>query len=88
MTTTPLPVFIEGFRIIASTMMVDHLPLGRPVRYHRKARIQKKWLKRYGRRFIEVPKPDLLQINKDTLVGHPDTIERVKREIEKIGVGG
>lgn len=83
MTDSPIAnAYIGGVRIISSTQCVDYLPLGKPVRYHRKKRIQKKWLKRYGRRYIEVPKPELLQIKNGVFVGHPETIAKLKAEIE------
>ncbi len=76
-------IFIGDLRIITSTQCVDYLPLGKPARYHRKKRIQKKWIKRYGRRYVEVPKPDLLEIKKGVFVGHPETVAKLKAQIEQ-----
>ena len=79
----PMPsMLIGGITLIASPMMVEYKAEGRPVRYHRKKRIQKKLLKRYGRRFIEVPKPHLIEVKPGYLVGHPETIMRMRAEIE------
>ena len=84
--TSPSPVgaiYVGDIRIITSTQCVDYLPLGKPARYHRKKRVQKTWIKRYGRRYIEVPKPDLLEIKKGVFVGHPETVAKLKAEIER-----
>lgn len=62
---------LAGFNLISSVHMTDHIRK----RVHRKRRIDKKWLKRYGYR--EVPKKDLIRAG-NTLYGHPLTIQRVK----------
>jgi hypothetical protein len=73
--------YIDGIRIISSTQCLDYLPVGAPARTHRKKRVQKKWLKRYGRRYVEVPYPKLMQISPGVFVGHPDTIAKLQAEI-------
>jgi hypothetical protein len=84
MTSSPVSTaFIGGIRIISSTQCVDYKPEGPPVRWHRKKRIRNKWLKRYGRRYIEVPKPHLLEIKSGVFVGHPETIAKLQAEIAR-----
>jgi len=65
------PSVLAGFNLISNVHMMDRIQR----RTHRRTRINKKWLKRYGYR--TVPKKDLIQAG-NTLYGHPLTIQRVE----------
>ncbi|WP_346961277.1 hypothetical protein [Clostridium sp.] len=47
-----------------------------PKRKHKKKRIQKKWMKKYGYRNIPIPMDDVYILN-NTIYGHPKTIKKI-----------
>lgn len=56
---------IETFRVIGYE----------PRRKHKRHRIQKKWLKRYGARAVTIPEIKVYQVG-NTLIGHPVAIRK------------
>lgn len=60
-----------------------HLTIATRARTHRKKRIDKKWLKRYG--FKQTPDPKLYFLDERMLVGHPVTVEKVLARLEQRG---
>lgn len=71
---------LMGFRLIASDAIVKKVQ----ARTHKKKRINKKWLKRYGLKEV----PDYETINVATLYGEkyifaqPRTIEKIKESLK------
>lgn len=60
----------DGMGFVPSGVMVINVPK----RKHKKKRIQKKWIKRYGYKTIPDPK---LYVYDGKIIAHPDTVERV-----------
>lgn len=65
-----------GYKIISDIHMVDMVR----VRTHKKKRIDKKWLKRYG--WKSVPKKDVLIMNGNTIVAHPSIVSQLYKMID------
>lgn len=67
--------YLNGYAIIESEHCVD------PVRSrkHKKRRIDKKWLKRYGYKYV--PKKEIYITTDRMIIGHPILIRKI---IEKI----
>lgn len=65
-----------GYKFIESLVMVDKIQKRR----HKKWRINKKWIKRYG--FIEIPKKDVYIMGKN-IIGHPIVIDVIKKELNR-----
>ena len=61
--------YLYGMRLIATTFITKKIPR----RKHRKKRINKKWLKRYGYR--EVPDYGRVAIANGCILAQPKTIE-------------
>ena len=53
-----------------------------PAKTHKKRRINKKWLKRYG--FKEVPSPYIYFARGGIAIGHPETVEKFKRHLKRV----
>lgn len=77
---------IQSLRIIE----VEPIPIYEPARKHRKRRIQKKWLKRYGKKLVryhrEFGDNIIVDERNNVIYCHPDIARRVRqmaREIEK-----
>ena len=69
-----------GFKIIESKSCVDFKQVQR--RKHKKKRINKKWLKRYGEITKTVPS-DKIYIFDNVVSGHPVTIAKLIKAIQK-----
>lgn len=69
---------IGGIPVIASWGAVTEVQ----ARTHRKSRINKKWLKRYGTKYV--PSKDLIYFQ-GMIIGHPKTIEKLKKAVNKYG---
>lgn len=82
------PFMMGGIKILTSTMMMDYLPTGRPVRYSRKKRLQKKYLKKYGRRYVESPKTYLVEVKPGVMVGHPILVAQLRAQLAELEAGG
>lgn len=65
----------SGLKIVEDKSMVDKIQCKK----HRKKRINKKWIKRYG--FTYKPKKNVLKFG-DMIVGHPETIKLIKDKIK------
>lgn len=64
-----------GYRLIESPYMCDKVQ----ARKHKKKRINKKWLKRYGMK--EKPWSKLLITDSGMIIGHPKMIARLMEDI-------
>lgn len=71
-------MFYNGMEIVESNYLVKEIKIR--VKRHKKKRIDKKWLKRYGYNVKTVPKRDLI-IFQNKIIGHPDTIKKLKEQI-------
>jgi hypothetical protein len=67
---------LPGIQIVESEAMVDK----KQIRKHKKKRINKKWIKRYG--FKETPRKEVFQFE-NKIIGHPDTIKKIYKLINK-----
>lgn len=72
------------YKLIEDSFMVKTIDHG-PMRPHRKKRIAKKWLKRYGRRITQEPLEKVILMG-DTIIGHPVIISKIKMELMLTGV--
>ena len=67
-----------GYPIISAPFLTTKVQ----ARTHRKNRINKKWLKRYGMK--EAPSKEIIIID-GKIYAHPHTIARLKRKFKKDG---
>ena len=71
----------NGIRIIENKALVK--PLSVQKKTHKKKRINKKWLKRYGIKIIYKPIEDIF-IMEDMIIGHPKTLHRYLDKIQGV----
>ena len=71
-------MFFNGMKLIENPMMVKGLAQNRT---HKRRRINKKWRKRYG--FTAIPDPNVYVMFGDTIVGHPQTLNKLRGEVRK-----
>ena len=68
---------------VLTIIEVPETPIYAPVRKHRKRRIQKKWLKRYGTKIVGYDRPlgDQIYIHEKSGVAfcHPDTVRLIEQ---------
>lgn len=69
------PCFYMGYRIVASEYCSDRVRSRR----HRKRRIDKKWLKRYGYKYV--PHKEIYITANRMIIGHPRVIEKLIKAI-------
>ena len=68
-----------GYRIYASTSCTVRIRSRR----HRKRRIDKKWLKRFG--YKDVPRKELFIIKSErAIIGHPAVIDKLRQHIQEV----
>lgn len=67
-----------GYKVIES----KNITKNEKCKWRKKKRINKKFFKRYGQRFVRVPNSSVFIFN-DSLVGHPTTIKKIVSEIRK-----
>lgn len=67
-----------GYKVIES----KNITKNEKCKWRKKKRINKKFFKRYGQRFVRVPNSAVFIFN-DSLVGHPTTIKKIVSEIRK-----
>jgi len=68
--------YFYGMKLIATTAVIKKIP----IRRHRKKRINKKWLKRYG--YKEVPDYENIIIANGCILAQPETIKRIIEGVE------
>lgn len=66
--------YLNGYRLIASDAVKKRIQR----RTHRKKRVNKKWLKKYG--YMYVPDDEHIYIMGDCIVGTPKTIEKIIKQ--------
>jgi len=66
-----------GIQVVESKYITDK----KQIRRHKSKRINKKWNKRYGCRYIDVPKKEVFQFG-NKIVGHSDTIKKIMKAIK------
>lgn len=80
-----LTTYLGGYKLVASEYYVNTVK----VRRHRKKRINKKWTKKYGPKYIHVPKKELCIFKDpyggDMLIGHPKYINMILEQARKNG---
>lgn len=80
-----LSMCFGGYKLVASEYCVNIVK----VRRHRKKRINKKWTKKYGPKYIHVPVNELYickdRYGSDMLIGHPKYIDMILEEARKNG---
>lgn len=69
-----------GCQFYSSELMIDRLQI--QARKHRQKRINKKWLKRYGHKIIEIPSKKYY-IMGTNVIAHPSMIDKLKELINK-----
>jgi hypothetical protein len=69
--------YFNGYNIIESEYCVDHVRS----RKHKKRRIDKKWLKRYGYKYI--PKKEVYITADRMIIGHPIVIRKLVESIKE-----
>jgi hypothetical protein len=75
------PPHLYGYKLVeASSLVIDSTI---PKRHHKKKRIHKKWIKKYGYRMI--PNPNIF-IMGDTILAHPVIIGKIKNQLRRIYV--
>lgn len=72
-------------KIIESALLVDTIDHG-PFRPHRKKRIAKKWLKKYGRDIEIRPKKEFYILADKTIVCHPEMAKELRLQ-QNVSVG-
>lgn len=75
-----------GVKFIEDDLM--YVTTSEPMRKHKRHRIQKKWIRRFGYRYFKEPLPKIIQLRDQTsggsvFVGHSETLRRFKRSIEQ-----
>ena len=70
----------RGYRLIEAPFMHDKVQ----AKKHKKKRINKKWLKRYGLK--EIPWTKLVITARGHIYGHPKMIARIKEEMKLKGM--
>ena len=73
-------MLLNGLEVIHSCVIVDRIPI--QSKTHRQKRINKKWLKKYGTKIIEVPKKDVF-IFDGKIIGHPKTLNKLTEKMLK-----
>lgn len=73
------PCYFNGYAIFESEYCVDRVR----ARKHRKRRIDKKWHKRYGYKYI--PKKEVYVTKDKTIIGHPIVIRKLVKAIKENG---
>ena len=68
------------YKLIASDAMYDEE--FKQKRTHKKRRINKKWLKRYGTIYLRKPKREVF-IFEDRIIGHPETIKKIREHSQQ-----
>lgn len=63
-----------GYKLIEDKWMIE----SQEVRRHRAKRINKKWIKRYGRKYVYVPSNEYF-VFQDRIVGHPKAIKALMK---------
>jgi hypothetical protein len=69
--------YFNGYTIIESEYCVDQVRS----RKHKKRRIDKKWLKRYGYKYI--PKKEIYVTKDKMIIGHPIVIKKLVESIKE-----
>ena len=64
--------FYGGYHLVGNSLLVERIQR----KTHRKKRINKKWAKRYG--FVEKPSTNCYLYGTNTIIAHPDMIDRIK----------
>ena len=54
-----------------------------PARHHKKKRIQKKWLKKYGYKKIITPKDKIYTFG-NKIIAHPEIIKLIKEQLKGV----
>lgn len=70
--------YFNGYRLIATDSITKEVPK----RCHRKRRIHKKWLKRYG--YKTVPDDGRIVVIGDKIMGTKKTIEKIIQTAEQV----
>lgn len=73
-------ILFEGFKVYASDDIADLVQ----AKKHRKKRINKKWLKRYGVKKVPWKSVIINKIDR-SIYCHPDTLELIRQAISKGG---
>lgn len=68
---------LMGYRLIETNVLTKKVQ----ARTHKKKRINKKWMKRYG--FKEVPDYGRVVVANGCILAHPKTIEKIKDAVDK-----
>ena len=71
------PYYYNGYTIVENEYCVDQVRS----RTHKKRRIDKKWLKRYGYKYV--PKKEIYITADRTIIGHPILIRKIIEAIKE-----
>lgn len=74
------PLYLDGYRLIEAPFMCDKVQ----ARKHKKKRINKKWLKRYGVK--EIPWSKIVITAEKRIFAHPQMITRIIEEMKLKGM--
>lgn len=72
---------LYGMEVISSETLFDTIEVQK--RKHKKKRINKKWIKRYGYKIIHIPKKEVF-IFENKIIGHPKTIKKIAKTINNL----
>ena len=70
--------YYMGYRLIETDILTKKVQ----IKTHKKKRINKKWMKKYG--FKEVPDYGKIVVADKNILAHPKTIEKIKECIDKM----
>lgn len=70
--------YYMGYRLIETDILTKKVQ----IKTHKKKRINKKWMKKYG--FKEVPDYGSIVVANKCILAHPKIIEKIKEYIDKM----
>jgi len=74
--------YLSGMELVKNNYMtIEHKEIKHK---HRQKRIQKKWIKRYGYNYSNIPSPDVYVLFGGKIIGHPVTLEKIIKGVNKI----
>jgi cupin superfamily acireductone dioxygenase involved in methionine salvage len=72
--------YLHGLEFFPTTKAVDFISI--QAKKHNQKRINKKWLKKYGHKTVEVPSNKYFVMG-NKIIAHPDMIEKIKKAIKE-----
>ncbi len=71
--------FLNGMELVENNILtIEHKEIKRK---HRQKRIQKKWIKKYGYNYSNIPSPQVL-IFQNKIFGHPETLKAIINKVK------